>query len=89
MELQKFKDFISDVVLPEITNDYYDFEGDIIDLEDREKDELCFVWLSTMKSWRDDILPPVITNPDHFLEVVYNNNNVSDAMLAYRNDIYL
>lgn len=88
MTISVFKDFINDAIIPFIEKNYKHFDGDIIDLEDQLKDEMCYGWLKSMKSWYDDILPPVITDQDAFLDAIYAQPP-TDAMTEYRNDIYL
>jgi hypothetical protein len=87
MTISVFKDFINDAIIPFIEKNYKNFDGDIIDLEDQIKDELCYGWLKSMKSWYDDILPPVITDQDAFLDAIYAQPPTA-AMTEYRNDIY-
>ncbi len=87
MTIAIFKEFVNDGIIPLIEKNYSNFDGEIIDLEDDLKDELCYGWLKSMKSWYDDILPPVITDTDAFLDVIYAQP-AAPGMTEYRNDIY-
>lgn len=88
MTIAIFKEFVNDGIIPFIDQGGMHFEGDIIDLSDNLKDEMCYGWLKSMKSWYDDILPPVITDQDAFLDAIYAQPPTA-SMTEYRNDIYL
>jgi len=87
MTISVFKEDVNNFIIPFIEKNYKHFDGDIIDLEDQLKDEMCYLWLKSMKSWYDDILPSVITDQDAFLDAIYAQPP-TDSMTEYRNDIY-
>jgi hypothetical protein len=72
-----------------IQNSYRDWDGDLIDLEDSDKDAVCYTFLLNMESWWDDMLPPVVTNQKEFLDSLYQSIEPDQTSIALRNAIYL
>ncbi len=85
--LKNFKIFVYDILIPKISYSHPNFDGNIRDLTCEIKDELCYSWLKSMHSWHDDILPPVITNKDLFIDLIYDDEREL-TFQEYRNDIY-
>jgi hypothetical protein len=42
-----------------------------------------------MKTWWDDILPPVLINPEDFIHELYTNSASQSISAVIRDDIYL
>jgi hypothetical protein len=72
-----------------IQNSYRDWDGDLIDLEDYDKDAVCYTFLLNMESWWDDMLPPVVINQKEFLDSLYQNIEPDQTSVTLRNAIYL
>lgn len=87
--VKNFVDCVDDI-LPMVNARNDRFEGYIIDLDDDLKDFLCLCWLKTMKSWHCDIMPPIISDSDGFIDMVYSDLvSPNEAIKNYRTDIYL
>jgi hypothetical protein len=65
------------------------FTGDIIDLTDQHKDELCYQWLKAMPSWRDDYLPLSCHDQEKFLDHLYLHSKAETLSIKMRDDIYM
>ena len=48
MTISVFKEFVNNFIIPFIEKNYKHFDGDIIDLEDQLKDEMCYGWLKSV-----------------------------------------
>ena len=78
--LSKFQDYVSNMV------GVYDsatpkWGGNVQDLSDQHKDDLCREWLMLFPSWQDDIygevfeeeIPEGMGNDDNFIEAMYSS----------------
>ena len=88
MTISVFKDFINDAIIPLIEKNYKNFDGDIIDLEDQLKDDICYNFLINFPSWWDDVLPPATACRFGFLDELYNRSLGQNLSEIIRNDIY-
>ena len=48
--------------------------GDVIDLCDDAKDELCEIFLRNHTSWMPDIMPPCVDSYEAALDAIYSDN---------------
>ena len=77
-----------DLQVANIQPRYKNWQGDLIDLNDYDKDTLCYAFLLQMTSWWDDVLPPTVVNQQVFLDVLYHtDSNTVSHML--KDAIYL
>ncbi len=78
-------------LIEEFYNKYQDWDGDIIDLTDADKDLLCYEWLRAYTSWMDDYLPVAITgtvSQIEFLDLLYSKGT-DEASQLLKGAIYL
>lgn len=78
-------------LIDEIYNYEENWEGDIIDLSEEDKDILCYMWLRAYPSWLDDTIPACIHGTEsqiEFLDMLYSKG--ADAVsLRLKDAIYL
>jgi hypothetical protein len=78
-------------LIDDFVNKYQDWDGDIIDLTDEDKDVLCYEWLTAYPSWLDDTIPACIHGTQsqiEFLDMLYSKG--ADAVsLRLKDAIYL
>ena len=67
---------------------YKNWDGDLIDLNDYDKDTICYTFLRQMESWWDDMLPPVVINQAQFLDALYHDTRDTVSTML-KNAIYL
>ena len=67
---------------------YKNWDGDLIDLNDYDKDTICYTFLRQMESWWDDMLPPVVINQAQFLDALYHGQPDTVSTML-RGAIYL
>jgi hypothetical protein len=65
------------------------FQGDIIDLSDEQKDTLVLEWLLAYPSWQDDYIPAFLCNSKRvgYLRLLYKCNDPASQML--KDEMYL
>lgn len=81
---QEIKDLIDDLY-----NKRPNWEGDIIDLPDAEKDMLVLWWLLAYPSWQDDYISPAIETAKRvgYLRLLYKSKDSASVML--KDEMYL
>lgn len=72
-------------LIEDFYNKYDNWDGDIIDLEDEDKDVLCYEWLKAYPSWLDDCMPACISSTAsqlQYLELLYTKgtDTVSETL---------
>lgn len=67
---------------------YKNWDGDLIDLNDYDKDTICYTFLRQKESWWDDMLPPVVINQAQFLDALYHDTPDTISTML-KNAIYL
>lgn len=85
---KQFKDFLWDA-MHKYESEAKNFTGDIIDLTDDHKDELCYQWFKAMPSWRDDYLPVSCSDQEQFLDHLYLHSKIETLSIKMRDDIYM
>jgi len=78
-------------LIDDFVNKYQDWDGDIIDLTEDDKDLLCYEWLKAYPSWLDDCLPACIVGRHtqlEYLKILYTNGT-DDASQLLKCFIYL
>jgi len=80
---------VLDQMVDELHPEYRNWDGDVMELNDTHKDSICYHFLLNMKTWWDDILPPVLINPEDFLHELYTNSASQSISAVIRDDIYL
>lgn len=68
----------------------WDFRGDLIDLDDVQKDKLFLEFLKLEPNYCDDLIPAMV-DPEHYvkwLNLIYGYHVNSDFVTEYRNSIY-
>lgn len=88
MSLVKFE-AVLDQIVDDLHSEYRNWDGDVMLLTDTHKDIICYHFLLNMKTWWDDVLPPVIVNQAEFLEELYWNSMKTQISCILRGDIYL
>jgi len=68
---------------------YTNWDGDLIDLTDYDKDSACYKFLLQMPSWLDDVLPPCISHQKDFLDCLYNDIESDMCSQVLKSAIYL
>lgn len=81
--------------IKDLIDDFYrytpNWDGDIIDLTDVQKDVLCYEWLRVYTSWLDDHIPCCIIGTDsqiEFLDMLYMHGTDKVSM-RLKDAIYL
>tara|TARA_R110000803_G_scaffold174924_1_gene237488 strand:+ start:827 stop:1189 length:363 start_codon:yes stop_codon:yes gene_type:complete len=78
-----------ELLVANIQKSYRNWDGDLIDLTDYDKDSACYKFLLQMDSWLDDVLPPCISNRKYFLDVLYMDIESDACSNLLKNAIYL
>jgi hypothetical protein len=80
---KQVKDYVDDLV------HRCDWEGDVIDLSDDQKDALVLEWLLAYPSWQDDYISPAICVSKRvgYLRLLYRSNDPASLML--KDEMYL
>lgn len=68
----------------------WDFRGDLIDLDDVQKDKLFLEFLKLEPNLCDDLIPAMVDTEDYvkWLDLIYGYHVNSDFVTEYRNSIY-
>lgn len=64
------------------------YDGDLIDLDDPQKDQLCKALLLDNPEYMDDIVPAMIDDNSEWVEMLYGYYVTSDLIDEYRNAVY-
>jgi hypothetical protein len=78
-------------LIEDFHNKYQDWDGDIIDLTEDDKDLLCYEWLKAYPSWLDDCLPACIIGQEtqlYYLDMLYTKGT-DDVSQLQKCFIYL
>jgi hypothetical protein len=78
-----------ELLIANIQPSYRNWDGDLIDLTDYDKDSACYKFLLQMDSWLDDVLPPCISNQKDFLDCLYNDIESDMCSQVLKSSIYL
>ena len=83
----EFKDWLSNI-MPFYCKEYREFEGNVMELSDFDKDFVCMKFLSCFPSWMDDVVPPCTINKSNYLHGIYDDSDCH-FLEEIRGDIYL
>ena len=78
-------------LIEDFHNKYQDWDGDIIDLSEDDKDLFCYEWLKAYPSWLDDCLPACIIGQEtqlEYLDMLYTQGT-DDVSQLQKCFIYL
>jgi len=78
-----------ELLINNIQSSYKNWDGDLIDLTDYDKDSACYSFLLQMDSWLDDVLPPCIIDQKSFLDKLYHDLESDACSILLKNAIYL
>jgi len=66
------------------------WEGDIVDLHDDAKDEICYHWLRLHPTWLDDIFPHTVSDESLFvLDLTYGIGMFEDVSTVALSTVFL
>ena len=78
-----------ELMVSNIQSSYKNWDGDLVDLTDYDKDSACYTFLGQMDSWLDDLLPPCIINQKEFMDKLYHELESDECSILLKNAIYL
>ena len=84
----KFKDWLSNA-MPEYSRGYREFDGNVMELSDFDKDFVCKSFLDCFPSWIDDLVPPCAVDQQEYLNKVYEEGSNCTLKDLIRGYIYL
>tara|TARA_R110000744_G_scaffold48569_1_gene106021 strand:+ start:108 stop:473 length:366 start_codon:yes stop_codon:yes gene_type:complete len=78
------------IIIGHVVNKCPKWDGDLIDLDDNDKDAFCYHFLQNMESWWDDVLPAVCENQEAALHAIYAQSEKDNRLaILLKNSIYL